>query len=164
MVVGGELSRDLGQRATQRGFDLRCRPVVHGDREALVLEQDARRASREVEHGQARAIKSLPGRCVAMQLAARITPFEAVQACGGPASRRKQLVQRGDRASTDERHGSVEGVCDIGEQLRQVVVDAHRVGRGSDLEQRPVHVQEQAPGFSRDVGARRYGSSDRIDE
>jgi hypothetical protein len=52
----------------------------------------------------------------------------------------------------------------IGEQPCEIVVDAHGVGRGSDLEQGSVHVQEQAPGFPRDVDARRYGSSDRFDE
>jgi hypothetical protein len=74
------------------------------------------------------------------------------------------VVQRGDAASAHQRHGSVERVRHGGEQLREVIVDPHRVGCGCDLEQRAVHVQEQAPGFPRDVLARRNGSSDRFDE
>jgi hypothetical protein len=50
------------------------------------------------------------------------------------------------------------------EQLCEIVVDAHCVGRGCNLEQGSVHVQEQAPGFSRDIDARRCGGSDRFDE
>jgi hypothetical protein len=101
---------------------------------------------------------------MAVQAASGVTPLEAVQAGGRPASRREQLVQRGDRASADERHGAVEGACHIAEQLREVVVDAHGVGCGCDLEQGPVHVEEQAPGFLRGIGARRFGSNDRFDE
>jgi len=118
---------------------------VQGQRASLVLEQ---RTRRQRDHGgESFTCDAERGRVRRGEVdgTRRVASLDPVQSGRRPPVRRKQRVERRDRAAAHECERATQRVARGGEQLLERVLDADRVGRGCDVEQGAVHVEEQAP-------------------
>jgi hypothetical protein len=82
---------------------------------------------------------------VPVQAAAGIAALQAVQPRCWPALRFEQVIQSRESAAADQGEGAFQGGRDPGQKSPEFEVDADRIRRGRDVEQRTVDVEEQAP-------------------
>jgi hypothetical protein len=121
----------------------RRQPEVHGQRHALVLEQQAAVLLLKAAQPAARLVE----RCLidvrTQYRAGRQAHLETMFAGCRETKRGEQLVELLERPSTQQCERALLPREAELQRVAQRGGNAHAIGRRRDLEQRPVHVQEQ---------------------
>ncbi len=125
------------------GLERRRPPVVQRDARPLVLEQQARVGVAQSRERRARR-RRYRGRRL-LDPAERGPSLQPVQARGRQPQRVEHRVERRQRSSGDERDRAVQRDGEAGQQVEEFPVGPDRVRVRLELEQRPVHVEEQRP-------------------
>jgi hypothetical protein len=76
-------------------------------------------------------------------------PLEPVHAGAGKRQRREELVEIGNRASADQRQGTMKPSAQAIEQLKEVHGNPHSVRVRSDRQEGAVNVEEKSMGIRR---------------
>ncbi len=115
---------------------------MHGEREALVLDQRTRVTRHPVGQRVARTRQFLERWLVMVKNSRSVPPFYSVLTGHRQMQRCEQAIHGGDRPTTDQRHGAASGVAQTYDQRAQPSVHLDAVGRRSKFQERPIYVEE----------------------
>ena len=148
-ALNAELASDDGKHGPGQpvrvGREARCAPVVEGEGQALVLQQQAGLAVHRVRQPQPHALEA-PGRHgVACDRAAGAASLEAVLARDRQPGMRKQPVDLGDGSATHQRDRSASVAIQPLERAAEVFADMHTGRRVGEIDERAVEIEEVGP-------------------
>jgi hypothetical protein len=116
---------------------------VHGQRHALVLEQQAAVFLLKAAQPATRLVERRPIDLRTQYLTGRQAHFETMFAGCREAVGSEQLIELRERAATQQSERALLPSEAELQRIAQRGGNAHAIGRRRDLEQRPVHVEEQ---------------------